>query len=148
MNKFEYVSTSVKDFMLPKRATENSAGYDFYSPIDFIIQPGQIRCISLEVKAQINPGEVLLLFPRSSLGWKYNVRLVNTVGVIDSDYYNNPDNEGEIFLKLENCGTMPLEVHQNDRLIQGIFVKFDITDDDKAEGKRVGGFGSTDVKEK
>ena len=143
VNKFEYVSTSARDFDLPVRATKCSAGYDFHSPEDFIVNPGEIVAVKMQVKAQIREGQVLLLFPRSSLGWKYNVRLVNTVGVIDADYYNNPDNEGEIGLKMENCGDKPLVVHKNDRLIQGIFVKFDITDDDQAEGERLGGFGST-----
>lgn len=143
MNKFEYVSSSGRGFDLPTRATAKSAGYDFHSPVAFILKPGEIRTIKLEVKAQINEGEVLLLFPRSSLGWKYNVHLVNTVGVIDADYYNNPDNEGEIGLKLCNLGDKTLYVDVNDRLIQGIFLKFDITDDDAAKGERLGGFGST-----
>ena len=143
MNKFEYISTSSKDFDLPTRSTAKSAGYDFHSPIDFILHPGEIKEIKMQVKAQIKEGEVLLLFPRSSLGWRYNVHLVNTIGVIDSDYYNNPSNEGEIGLKLFHQGGKPLVVNKNDRLIQGIFVPFDITEDDDAKGQRMGGFGST-----
>lgn len=144
MNKFEYVSTAKQDFDLPTRATAKSAGYDFHSPQEFFLYPQETVTVKLGVKAQINEGEFLLLVPRSSLGWKYNVHLVNTVGIIDADYYNNPDNEGEIGLKLFNEGDDVLHVYKNDRLIQGIFVKFDITDDDKAEGLRLGGFGSTD----
>lgn len=143
MNKFEYVSSSPKDFSLPKRSTAKSAGYDFYSPLDFIIEPGEIVEIKTGVKAQVSEGEFLFLVPRSSLGWKYNIRLVNTVGIIDADYYNNPSNEGEIGIKFHNQGDRTLVVHKNDRLIQGIFVKFDTTNDDQAEGERVGGFGST-----
>ena len=143
MNKFEYVSHSTRDFNLPRRQTAKSAGYDFYAPYDFVLNPGEIIAIQMQVKVQIKDGEVLWLVPRSSLGWKYNVRLVNTVGIIEPDYYNNPDNEGELGLKLENCGTKPLVVKKNDRLIQGIFLHFDITDDDDAEGDRLGGFGST-----
>lgn len=143
MNRFEYVSRSQKDFDLPRRQTAKSAGYDFYSPEEFELLPGEIKEIKLQVKAQVKEGEFLLLVPRSSLGWKYNVRLVNTVGIIDQDYYNNPDNEGEIGLKLKNDGNKALFVPKNDRLIQGIFVKFDVTEDDAAQGNRVGGFGST-----
>ena len=143
MNKFEYVTRSNKDFDLPRRQTAKSAGYDFYSPEDFTLYPGEIKEIKLQVKVQIKDGELLWLVPRSSLGWKYNVRLVNTVGIIEPDYYGNPDNEGELGLKLENCGERILYVKKNDRLIQGIFLKFDITEDDQASGTRVGGFGST-----
>ena len=143
MNRFEYVSTAKKDFDLPTRSTAKSAGYDFHSPEEFELRPGDIITIKMGVKAQINEGEFLLLVPRSSLGWKYNVHLVNTVGIIDSDYYNNPDNEGEIGLKMVNQGDKTLVVKKNDRLIQGIFLKFDTTDDDKADGLRLGGFGST-----
>ena len=142
-NKFEYVSSSKKNFDLPTRATNNSAGYDFHSPECFTLNPGEIKSIKLQVKVKIKPGEVLLLFPRSSLGWKYNVHLVNTVGVIDSDYYNNEFNEGEIGLKLFHQGTQLLKVNVNDRLIQGVFVKYDITEDDSVKTQRKGGFGST-----
>ena len=143
MNKFEYVSGSAKDFSLPKRSTAKSAGYDFFSPIAFTIEPREIVEIKTGVKARIKDGEFLFLVPRSSLGWKYNVRLVNTVGIIDGDYYNNPTNEGEIGIKFQNLGAKTLIVDKNDRLIQGIFLKFDVTDDDEAVGERTGGFGST-----
>ncbi len=143
MNKFEYVSSSGRGFDLPTRATAKSAGYDFHSPVAFDLKPGEIKEIKLEVKVQLNEREVLWLVPRSSLGWKYNVKLVNTVGIIDGDYYNNPENEGEIVLKLHNQGDKTLHVAVNDRLIQGIFLNFNITDDDAAQGERLGGFGST-----
>ncbi len=143
MNKFEYVSSSGRGFDLPTRATAKSAGYDFHSPVAFDLKPGEIKEIKLEVKVQLNEREVLWLVPRSSLGWKYNVKLVNTVGIIDGDYYNNPENEGEIGLKLHNQGDKTLHVAVNDRLIQGIFLNFNITDDDAAQGERLGGFGST-----
>lgn len=143
MNKFEYVSSSGRGFDLPTRATAKSAGYDFHSPVAFDLKPGEIKAIKLEVKVQLNEREVLWLVPRSSLGWKYNVKLVNTVGIIDGDYYNNPENEGEIGLKLHNQGDKTLHVAVNDRLIQGIFLNFNITDDDAAQGERLGGFGST-----
>ena len=143
MNKFEYVSTSSRDFALPARSTALSAGYDIHCPESFELRPGETKEVKLQIKVQIKEGEMLLLVPRSSLGWKYNVHLVNTVGVIEPDYYNNPKNEGELGLKLYNEGTETLKVYKNDRLIQGIFLKFDITDDDDATGARLGGFGST-----
>ena len=89
-------------YSLPRRGTKNSAGYDFEALYDFVIKPGQIKKIPLGIKASMNSNEVLLLLVRSSQGFKYNVRMCNQVGVIDSDYYNNSDNEGHIFIKLQN----------------------------------------------
>jgi dUTP pyrophosphatase len=145
MNKFEYVSWSDKDFDLPTRSTKNSAGYDFHSPKMFLVKPGESVEISLEVKVQINSGEFLMIVPRSSLGFKNgnHITITNTVGVIDQDYYNNAQNEGEIRARLHNFGDKDFVVYRNDKLLQGIFVKFDLTADDLAEGERTGGFGST-----
>lgn len=145
MNKFEYVSWSDKDFDLPTRSTKNSAGYDFHSPKMFLVKPGESVEISLEVKVQINSGEFLMIVPRSSLGFKNgnHITITNTVGVIDQDYYNNTQNEGEIRARLHNFGDKDFVVYRNDKLLQGIFVKFDLTEDDLAEGERTGGFGST-----
>ena len=97
-NKFEYVSWSKRDFDLPTRATQKSAGYDFHSPKDVVIEPGATEFIDLEVKCCVKPGEFLMIVPRSSLGFKglNHVALTNTTGIIDADYYNNPDNEGVI----------------------------------------------------
>ena len=146
VNKFEYVSWSFRDFDLPTRATSGSAGYDFHSPKDVIIQPGETIRFSLEVKVQIKPGQFLMIVPRSSLGFKGNnhVALTNTTGIIDEDYYNNPDNEGVIDVKLHNFGTEPFVIHKNDKIVQGIFTFYDITCDDNVTEKRVGGWGSTD----
>ena len=145
VNKFEYVSWSYRDFDLPTRATSGSAGYDFHSPKDIIIQPGETVRFSLEVKAQVKPGQFLMIVPRSSLGFKglNHIALTNTTGIIDSDYYNNPDNEGVIDVKLHNFGIDKFTIHKNDKIVQGIFVNFDITCDDEATEKRAGGFGST-----
>ena len=95
INKFEYISSSKRDFDLPTRGTKFSSGYDFHSPIDCIIMPNETKLFSLEVKVQIKEGEFLLIVPRSSLGFKGNnhITLTNTCGVIDSDYYNNETNE-------------------------------------------------------
>lgn len=145
-NKFEYVSSSKKDFNLPSRGTTKSAGYDFYSPIDFELQPNETITINLGVKCSIKEDEFLMLVPRSSVGFNYNIKLWNTVGIIDADYYNNPSNEGEIGLKIQNNGSRVYRVCKNDRILQGIFVKFDITvDDEPRNTKRDGGFGSTGI---
>ena len=147
-NKFYYVSSSKGDFDLPARATQYSAGYDFHSPIDCVIKPGETLFFSLEVKCSIKENECLMIFPRSSLGFKgsNHIMLTNTVGIIDSDYFNNESNEGVIGLKLHNFGTENFVIKKNDKVVQGIFVKFDTTINDEVKDKRIGGFGSTDGK--
>lgn len=144
-NKFEYLSWSFREFDLPTRATKGSAGYDFHSPKDVIIQPGETVEFSLEVKVRVKLGQFLMIVPRSSLGFKGNnhVALTNTTGIIDSDYYNNPDNEGEIKVKLHNFGSDVFVINKNDKIVQGIFVNFDVTDDDEVNKERLGGLGST-----
>lgn len=146
INKFEYISTSTCDFDLPTRATNHSAGYDFHSPIDCVIEPGETRFFSLEVKCSIKTDEFLMIVPRSSLGFKGNnhMALTNTIGIVDSDYYNNESNEGVIGLKLHNFGPEPFVIHKNDKVVQGIFIKYDTTEDDNVNNVRKGGFGSTD----
>ena len=130
---------------LPRRATTGSAGYDFFSPMDFTLSPGEILLIPTGIRAQIDEGWVLMLFPRSGLGFKYRLQLNNTVGVIDSDYYN-AKNEGHIHLKLINDSRdgRTLVVRAGDAVAQGIFLPFGVTTDDQAGGAREGGFGSTD----
>ena len=145
LNRFEYVSWVTRDFNLPRRATHRSAGYDFFSPCDGVIQPNEVIEFSLGVKVRVKPGEFLFIPPRSSLGFKNDnhVALTNTVGIIDEDYYDTKE-EGEIRLRLKNFGNKPFEFHKNDRLVQGIFLKYDITDDDDpVSNERVGGLGST-----
>lgn len=144
-NKFEYVSWSARDFDLPTRSTEKSAGYDFHSPVDVIINPGETVRFSLEVKVKIKDWEFLMIVPRSSLGFKgtNHITLTNTVGIIDQDYYNNPDNEGVIELKLHNYGPEPFVIHKNDRVVQGIFCRFDTVSSDVTTASRTGGLGST-----
>lgn len=129
---------------LPERATEGSAGYDFHAPFPITIAPGAEALIPTGIRAKIKPGYVLLLFPRSSLGFKYRLQLNNTVGVIDSDYYN-ADNEGHIFCKLTNDSKTgkTVEIGAGQGMVQGIFMAFGITEDDNAGGVRTGGFGST-----
>lgn len=128
---------------IPKRKTKGSAGYDFGCPFDICLLPGQEVVIPTGIKCRMDDGWVLKVYPRSGLGFKYRCRLANTVGVIDSDYYNNPDNEGHILIKIVNEGNKKMELHAGDSFAQGIFSEFGITTDDDVEDSRVGGIGST-----
>ena len=132
-----------QDVILPRRATAGSAGYDFFAPEEFTLLPNQTAKIATGVRVRIDEGWVLKIYPRSSLGFKYRLRLDNTVGIIDSDYFN-ADNEGHIFIKMANCGTDSLTVEKGKAFAQGIFVEYGITVDDDCDGVRTGGFGSTD----
>lgn len=129
--------------VLPKRSTKKSAGYDFYSINDFMIPAGKSLKIPLGIKSCMNDDEVLLIVIRSSMGFKYDIRLSNQVGVIDSDYYNNKTNEGHIWIKLYNSSENDFYIKKGDKLVQGIFVKYLTTDIDESNNERVGGFGST-----
>ena len=132
-------------YNLPKRSTESSAGYDFEALSDFVLKPGEIKKIPLGIKASMNEGEVLFLIVRSSQGFKYNVRMCNQVGVIDKDYYNNLDNEGHMWIKLENHGDKDYVVSKRDKIIQGIFMNFlTVDNEEKIDNKRTSGIGSTD----
>ena len=127
---------------LPRRATAGSAGYDFFAPRAFQLAPGETVKLPTGVRARIEPGWVLMLFPRSGLGFKYRLRLDNTVGIVDADYFG-AKNEGHIFVKLTNTGDRPLSVAAGEAFCQGVFVPFGLTEDDDASAERTGGFGST-----
>ena len=129
---------------LPRRATAGSAGYDFYAPAAFHLEPGESVRVPTGVRARIDPGWVLALFPRSGLGFKFRLQLNNTVGIIDSDYYHS-DNEGHIFIKITNDTNegKTVTLKQGEGFAQGIFVEYGITFDDDATEIRNGGFGST-----
>ncbi len=146
MRKFEVVRDDMRrtngEIKLPTRATEDSAGYDFYSPIHAIIPPMQSKMIWTDVKAKFNKGEVLLLDVRSSMG-KHPIMLSNTIGVIDEGYYENEENDGNIGIRLFNLGENYYEINIGDRIAQGILINFLTFDDDKANKKRTGGFGHT-----
>ncbi|MBR3150024.1 MAG: deoxyuridine 5'-triphosphate nucleotidohydrolase [Eubacterium sp.] len=130
---------------LPKRATSGSAGYDFYAPENITIEQGKSLLVSTGIRARIDDGWVLSIFPRSGLGFKHRIQLDNTVGIIDSDYYNS-SNEGHIMIKL-SCDAHDdghtVTVNCGDGFAQGIFMPFGITVSDSADGVRDGGFGST-----
>ena len=129
---------------LPKRATAGSAGYDFFAPAAFTLKPGQMTKILTGIRARIDDGWVLKLYPRSGLGFKFRLQLNNTVGIIDSDYFYS-DNEGHIFAKLTNDTNenKTVELGKGTGFMQGIFVEYGITVDDDATAVRNGGFGST-----
>ena len=132
-----------KDLILPKRATIGSAGYDFKSPVDFTLKPKETIKMPTGIRCKMDEDVVLMIYPRSSLGFKYRLILDNTVGIIDSDYYNS-DNEGHIFIKFTNLGDKILEIKKGDGIAQGIFLPYFITTDDEVSNKRNGGIGSTD----
>lgn len=130
---------------LPRRATSGSAGYDFFAPAGFTLAPGETILLPTGVRARIDEGWVLMLYPRSGLGFKYRLQLNNTVGVIDSDYFG-AQNEGHIMLKLTNASNehRTLTVQPGEAVAQGVFVPYGVTVDDDASATRTGGFGSTD----
>ena len=129
---------------LPQRATSGSAGYDFYMPYDLTLAPGQTALIPTGIRARMQDGWVLCLFPRSGLGFKFRMQLNNTVGIIDADYYHS-DNEGHIQAKITNDSreNKVLELKQGQGFMQGIFLPFGITEADEVNTIRNGGFGST-----
>lgn len=129
---------------LPKRATIGSAGYDFYATSDIYLRPGKTAKIPTGIRAKIDEGWVLKVYPRSGLGFKFRLQLNNTVGIIDSDYYFS-DNEGHIFIKITNDSNegKVVNIKAGDGFAQGIFVEYGITVDDEVYETRNGGFGST-----
>lgn len=140
----EEIKAIYEKIQMPKRATSGSAGYDFYTPIPFVLKPGATIKIPTGIRAKMQEGWVLSLFPRSGLGFKYRMQLNNTVGIIDSDYYGS-GNEGHIMVKITNDTheDKPLLVEENQGFVQGIFFSFGITVDDDSSEVRDGGFGST-----
>jgi len=136
------------EYTLPKRSTKYSAGYDFKSLFDFILKPGECKKIPLGVKVCMNSDEMMMLLVRSSMGFKYNVRMCNQVGIFESDYYNNESNEGHAFIKLQNEGNSDFIVKKGDKICQGIFVKFlTVDNEEEINDIRTGGFGSTNKEE-
>ena len=162
------------DLPLPVRKTSQSAGYDFVVAEDIVIPPyadlferiksqpnpytksleeaaavikeakAKITLVSTGMKCKLDPNTYLELSVRSSCPLKHWLVLGNSVGIIDADYYNNPDNEGEIFFQIINFAPFPIKLHRGDAIGQGIIKPYLITEDDNATGERTGGFGSTD----
>ena len=127
---------------LPRRGTTGAGAYDFFSPSTYVLNPGQQVMIWTDVKAMMPQGVMLLLNVRSSMG-KSRLRLANTQGWIDSDYANNPGNDGNIGILLENNDSIAHTIREGDRIAQGMFARFYVTEDDFVETTREGGFGST-----
>jgi dUTP pyrophosphatase len=135
------------EIKLPKRATTGSAGYDYYSPVDITLKPGETVKIPTGIRCRMENGWVLMNYPRSGLGFKYRLQLNNTVGVIDSDYYGS-SNEGHIMSKMTNDSNegKVVEIKKGTGFMQGIFMEFGICEDDDVDAVRDGGFGSTTAK--
>lgn len=143
---FEVVDSIKKkhetEISLPVRADDGSAGYDFYSPISAEIQPREKLTIWTDVKAYMGKDEVLKIYPRSSMGIKFGVSLANSTGIIDSSYYSNPDNDGNIGICIMNNSSETYSVSSGDRIGQGIFQKYLIADNDNTLNEnRVSGIG-------
>lgn len=137
------VQQEYESIELPRRGTTYSAGYDLRTPADYTLEPGESLVIPTGLRIQMEDNMWLGVYIRSSLGFKYNVRLKNSVAVIDADYYG-ADNEGHLKIGIYNGGSRPLVLHAGDAFAQGILQKYYITDDDEpVQKRRSGGFGST-----
>ena len=144
-NVVELDVINYEDIKLPTRATRDSAGYDFYITQDIVLEPGRTVLIPTFIRCHFYlDGWFLMLTPKSGLGFKYQLSLANTVGIVDADYYFS-DNEGNIMIKLVNRGDTAITLKAGDKFAQGIFLPYGITiDDDEVEKEvRNGGFGST-----
>ena len=144
--KFERVA-AYPNAQLPKRATTGAAGYDFFIAQTITCPPHAITLIPTGVKAQIDNGYYLQLALRSSTPNKKGLMLANGIGIIDADYYNNEGNEGHIMFQVYNFRDQPVTLEEGDRIGQGVFLRYEITNNDFTEGLRTGGFGSTDLYE-
>jgi dUTP pyrophosphatase len=135
---------NIKGGIIPVRGTKLSAGYDFSTLKEEIINPGETVLIQTGIKAYMLDDEVLKIYVRSSLGFKKNLRLANSVGIIDADYYSNENNDGHIMIPLHNFGKESQTLLKNERIAQGIFTKYLTVDEEEiTEVERNGGFGST-----
>lgn len=137
----KYPDVNIK---LPTRSDERSAGYDFYTPTDIILGPGERYLVWTDIKAYMQESEVLMLYIRSSIGVKKGVVLSNGTGIIDASYYSNPDNDGRIGISLFNTSDKEVQIKAGERIAQGVFIQYLVADDDNVLNKeRVGGFGSS-----
>jgi len=126
-----------EEYCLPKRMSKNAAAYDFFAIYDYSLMPGEIKKVPTGIKAIFEPDEALILADRSSMGFKHNVRMCNQIGVIDSDYYNNPSNEGHMWIRIQNEGDVPYIVKKGDGMIQGMFIKYlTVDEEEEVTGER------------
>lgn len=141
---FERVKDASKDVKLPTRSDSRSAGYDIYSNEDAIIAPNTMHVFKTDVKAYMPSNEYLAIHVRSSIGIKKHLMLANITGIIDSSYYSNIQNDGNLLVALYNYGDESVEIKKYDRIAQGIFSSYYIIDDDKPLSDiRTGGVGSS-----
>lgn len=142
----EEAEEAFRNVRIPQRATAGSAGYDFFLPFAVELPAGKSLSIPTGIRAKIAEGWVLMIFPRSGLGFRYRLQLDNTVGIVDADYYA-AENEGHIIIRLTNDGRSggTLSLERGKAFAQGVFVPYGITLEDEARGGRTGGFGSTGV---
>ena len=136
-----YINTT-----LPTRGTKHAAGYDFYSKEEITLKPNEKHVFWSDVKSYMQVDEVLLIDVRSSIGIKKDLQLGNTIGVIDSDYYENPDNDGNIAICLRNVTDVDRTIAIGERIAQGIFVNYLEADNIISEQERKSGLGSTNNK--
>lgn len=142
---FELITTYAdRSELLPKRETKHAAGYDLKVAESMEIAPGDIKLVPTGLKAYMQDGEVLYLYDRSSNPRKKGLVLINSVGVIDGDYYGNQANEGHIFAQMKNISDQTVKLEVGERIVQAVFAPYLLADGDQADGIRVGGFGSTD----
>ena len=141
---FEIVSYfQEKYIILPSRKTKFSAGYDIATAENIILLPQQVTLIPTGIKAYMQTDEYLGVHIRSSIAIKQKLTLINNVGVIDADYYNNVENEGHIMIPVYNYNQSSVTIEKDTRIAQGIFYRYLLASDDKAENIRIGGIGST-----
>lgn len=141
---FEVISSyREENIHLPSRKTRHSAGYDLEAAEDATIEPRATGVVKTGLKAYMQPDEVLEIHIRSGVSFKGKASLLNDVGVIDSDYYNNPSNEGHILIGIVNHSDALLYIGKGERIAQGIFKKYLTVDGDQTEQERKGGIGST-----
>lgn len=135
----EHIYNGIK---LPRRATAKSAGYDFFAPTELTIAPLETVTVATGIRALMPDDWCFMIYPRSGLGFKYRLKLNNTVGIIDADY-SNSDNEGHIFVRMTNESDQTLTIEQGAAFAQGVFTRYLLTEDDDATAERNGGLGST-----
>ena len=143
MAKFEKVKRIEEDINLPERSTAYSAGYDFYAIENTHVFSRGVTYVKTGVKVKLNSDEFLMLCNRSSNPSKKELVLINGVGIVDADYYGNPDNDGEIAFAFQSLNESGSFINKGDKIGQGIIIKYIKTEDDTASGTRAGGFGST-----
>lgn len=148
MRKFErvldkYIKYNEFEYKAPFRATKCSAGYDLFSPVEMVLKPNEPQMIWTNVKAQLNENEFLMLCSTSGMG-KKNIRMSNSIGIIDADYFGNESNDGNLGFRLINDGAEDYIIHKWDKIGQAIFLYYLKVDDDiESKDIRKGGFGST-----